>query len=100
MQLISAAEEYLKDSTETNLQALQSAYLTTHNTWNKVAFFEFGPATDVQLRTIFNTYPTDSCQNQFKHSIKGNYILGSVSNFDATGLNALDYFIVWGQINH
>lgn len=91
-QLISAAEEYLKDSSTTNLQALQSAYLTTHNSWNKIAFFEFGPATDVQLRTVFNTYPTDSAKiNQ--NIIKGNYILESVSNFDATGLNALDFLL-------
>ena len=91
-ELIAAAEFYLKDSSETNLKSLQSAYLTTHNTWNEVAFFEFGPATTVQLRNIFNTYPTDTARIN-SNIAGGKYILGSVSNIDATGLNALDYLL-------
>lgn len=80
------------DQSTSNLQAMQQAYLDVHMTWHKAAMFDFGPAQDVLLRTTMNTYPVNDTIIR-DNITAGKYDLGKVSNFNATGLNALDYLL-------
>lgn len=60
--------------------------------WQDVAFLEFGPAQNISLRAQTNIYPVDT--NLVINNIaSGSYNLQLASNFDAKGLQALEYLI-------
>lgn len=87
---------YEQSATNENLSALKSAYLETHLSWQSAAMFEFGPASDVLLRSSFNTFPVDTTQVNSNVS-SGTYTLGAASNIDAKGLNTIDYLLYGSQ---
>ena len=83
---------YEQSATTENLEAVKTAYLETHLSWQSAAMFEFGPASDVLLRTSFNTYPVSASKIESNIS-SGVYNLGDATNIDTKGLNAIDYLL-------
>jgi len=60
--------------------------------WQDVAFLEFGPAQNISFRSQTNIYPVDT--NLVINNIaSGSYNLQLASNFDAKGLQALEYLV-------
>ena len=69
-------------------QSFDSAYLS----WQGVSFFQFGPAENYTLKSIFNIFPVDT--TLINSNIASNsYNLQTPSNFDAKGLQALDFLL-------
>lgn len=60
--------------------------------WQDVAFLEFGPAQNISLRSQTNIYPVDTTLLNSNIS-SGSYNLQLSSNFDAKGLQAIEYLI-------
>lgn len=60
--------------------------------WQDVAFLEFGPAQNISLRSQTNIYPVDTILLNGNIS-SGSYNLQLSSNFDAKGLQAIEYLI-------
>lgn len=68
--------------------ALQAAWLD----WQDAAIFQFGPAEEMTLRSLFNTYPTDDDKIASNIS-SGSYTLESIDNRDAGGFPAIDFLL-------
>jgi len=75
-----------------NLETLRTSLIELGLAWQGVAFLEFGPAADIALRAQTNVFPIDTSLINSNISQSG-YNLGSVSNFNAKGIQALDYLI-------
>lgn len=75
-----------------NLNAVREVFKDTYLSWQRVSFYEFGPAMDQLLRTSTNSFPADfiSIDNNIA---SGDYNLESLSNNDAKGLPAIDYLL-------
>lgn len=78
--------------TVNGLQTLRIKWESVLLVWQDVAFLEFGPAENISLRAQTNVYPVDTA---LIHSniASGSYNLQLSSNFDAKGLQALDYLL-------
>lgn len=87
-----AASDFYNDQTTQTYTALKNAFETNYIAWQACSSFEFGPAGMQTLKTIYNTYPTDTTKIVANIS-SGTYNLGAASNLDAIGLPALDYLI-------
>lgn len=74
------------------LSELRTAWKATCSSWQKVSFIDFGPAMDISLKSQTNIYPIDTA---LVHSniASGSYDLQIPSNFDAKGLQAIDYLL-------
>ncbi|MBD81210.1 MAG: hypothetical protein CL840_19990 [Crocinitomicaceae bacterium] len=66
--------------------------------WQKVSFFEFGPAANVLLRANTNTYPCDTAGVESKISTS-DLDLSKTSDLNRKGLPALDYVLYNPRIN-
>lgn len=76
----------------TNLTNCKNQWKETLLAWQDVAMLEFGPAESLSLRSQTNIYPVDTTlinSNIFSNS----YDLQLPSNFDAKGLQTLDYLL-------
>jgi len=78
--------------TISSLQSLRSQWENTLLVWQDVAFLEFGPAANISLRAQTNVYPVDTTRIN-SNIISGTYNLQVASNFDAKGLQAIDYLV-------
>lgn len=75
-----------------SLQNLRIQWENALLVWQDVAFLEFGPAAYIGLRSQTNLYPVDT--TLIKDNItSGSYNLQTASNYDAKGLQAIDYLI-------
>ena len=74
------------------LQDLRTAWKTSCLNWQSVAFINFGPARDISLKSQTNIYPVDTSLINSNIS-SGTYNLQIPSNFDAKGLQTIDYLI-------
>lgn len=83
---------YETNATSENLVKLKEAYIDLGLKWNTVASYQFGPAENVVLSAIFNTYPVNTSLIE-SNITSGSYNLDAVSNHVATGLNSLDYLL-------
>ena len=74
------------------LNTLQLAFIDTYKKWQSVSVFDFGPATNENLRISLNTFPADV--NQINTNVStGSYSLSSLSSLDVQGFPALDYLL-------
>ncbi|MDF9797789.1 putative lipoprotein [Catalinimonas alkaloidigena] len=74
------------------LENVQSALLDAWKVWQYVAYFEFGPAMEVNLRNQVNIFPTDT-EKITANIQQGDYDLDAASNAAAKGFPALDYLL-------
>ncbi|MGB1247413.1 MAG: imelysin family protein [Chitinophagales bacterium] len=75
-----------------SLEIAREKLLATQIAWQGCSTFEFGPAGMTSLRTVVNTYPTDTDLVQ-DNITNGSYNLETASNIDAKGFPALDYLL-------
>lgn len=90
--LQSEVANFMTTSTLPNFSAVKSAFNTTYLSWQAVSYFQFGPAENNVLRSVFNVFPVDTVKIN-ANIASGSYVLGSAGNTDAIGLPALDYLL-------
>lgn len=78
--------------TVASLQNLRTKWENTLLIWQDVAFLEFGPAANISLRAQTNVYPIDTGLIN-SNILSGSYNLQAASNFDAKGLQAIDFLL-------
>ncbi len=87
-----SASNFTDAPTTINLTVLKNQWRATTLAWQDVAPLEFGPAADLSLRSQTNVFPIDT--NEVIENIStGSYNLELPDNFDAKGLQALDYIL-------
>lgn len=74
------------------LTELRAAWKLTCISWQGVSFIDFGPAADISLKSQTNIYPIDTALVN-SNIASGSYDLQIPSNFDAKGLQTLDYLL-------
>lgn len=74
------------------LSDLRTNYFSLATKWQSVAFLEFGPAADISLRAQTNVFPVDTALMNL-NSKGGTFDLAQVNQFDAKGIQALDYLL-------
>ncbi len=74
------------------LESLRSSFLETWVAWKACSAFEFGPAANISLRSILNTFPSDTLQIHNNFST-GTYDLNQAANLDARGFQAIDFML-------
>ncbi len=90
--LHSALNSFVSSPSEAALNSCRNLLENATIAWQSVAFFEFGPAESISLRAQTNIYPVDT--SLIVENITSNtYNLQQPSNFDAKGLQALDYLL-------
>ena len=77
---------------EENLEQAKEDLLHAYKLWQRVSFYEFGPAAEQLLRTSFNSFPADNLTIEANIEA-GDYNLNVISNFDAKGLPAIEYLL-------
>ena len=90
--LTSDVQNFTGSPSITTLQNLRIKWETALLVWQDVAFLELGPAAYIGLRSQTNLYPVDTTLIHTNISL-GTYNLQAASNFDAKGLQAIDYLI-------
>lgn len=75
-----------------SLNNLRTKWENSLLVWQDVAFLEFGPAQNISFRSQTNIYPVDT-NLVINNIVSGSYNLQLASNFDAKGLQALEYLI-------
>jgi len=80
------------DVTPENVQNLRDSWKQVARKWQRVALFDFGPASQNGLLSAFNLYPVSADQINSNIS-SGTYNLESAQNINAVGLQALDYLL-------
>lgn len=89
------AAYFTQDPTVESLTNTQESFKRAYKLWQHCSAFEFGPAEQVALRALVNTFPTDTSSIQ-------NFISGGTWNFDmvsalaSIGFPALDY-VLFGE---
>lgn len=86
------AQALQSDPTEENVENFRASWQTVALRWQRVALFDFGPASQNGLLPAFNLYPVSPEQINSNISL-GNYNLESAQNINAIGLQALDYLL-------
>ncbi|HEX2901614.1 MAG TPA: imelysin family protein, partial [Bacteroidia bacterium] len=76
----------------THHAALADQSKATWLIWKACSPFEFGPAATVSLRSILNTFPSDTLQIHANFT-SGSYDLNQAVNLDARGFPALDFLL-------
>ncbi|HET6227192.1 MAG TPA: imelysin family protein [Bacteroidia bacterium] len=85
-------DNFVKDPTPINLQALQVFFVKAYIRYQSVSTFELGPADGELFRSSANIFPCDTTKINSKISI-GNFDLSTVSDIDAKGFPALDFLL-------
>jgi len=90
--LLDVVNIFTSSPNEVNLIACQNQWKVTALAWQNVAMLEFGPAEGMSLKAQTNIFPVDTAL--IKSNILTNtYDLQLPSNFDAKGLQSLDYLL-------
>jgi len=90
--MILKSDAFRNSPSVTSLTAYRAAWADTYIEWQKVALFDFGPATDNTINSFLNVFPTNV--NTIKVNISaGNASLETFSSYPAQGFPALDYLI-------
>lgn len=88
----SSITAFLNEPSPATLGNARSAFIKAYVAWQKVEFFDFGPAFDQTLRAQVNTFPTDNFA--IDNAIAtGNIQLQSLSNNNKKGFPAIDYLL-------
>jgi predicted lipoprotein len=91
--LTSEVDNFISSPDVNGLNDLRSSWEDALLVWQDVAFLEFGPASNISLRSKTNVYPVDSSLIQRNIKSTEGYDLGFASNFNAKGFQAIDYLI-------
>lgn len=90
--LLDLVNTFTSTPNEVNLENCQNQWKETALAWQDIAMLEFGPAEGMSLRAQTNIFPVDT--TLIKSNISTNtYDLQLPSNFDAKGLQSLDYLL-------
>lgn len=90
--LLDAINTFTSSPSEQNLTNCQNQWKETAIAWQSVSMLEFGPAEGMSLKSQTNIFPVDTLL--IKSNITSNtYDLQLPSNFDAKGLQSLDYLL-------
>jgi len=90
--LLDLVNTFTVSPNEINLTNCQNQWKVTALAWQTIAMLEFGPAEGMSLKTQTNIFPIDT--TLIKSNISSNtYNLQLPSNFDAKGLQSLDYLL-------
>lgn len=92
IKLDSMAEVFTTQPTEQGLSELRNLWLNTTLSWQDVALFDFGAANYILLKSQTNAYPADSLLIE-NHITSGTWNLDWSDNYDAKGLQGLDYLL-------
>ncbi len=84
-------EIFTANPSEANLNSLRTKWANSYTEWQKVGFFNFGPAETNGLLTV-NYYPTNIALLQ-DYISSGNYNLSAASSTFVKGFPALDYLL-------
>lgn len=89
--LAQSADNFAEDANADNLNDLRTKWIDAYYSWQKVAFYNFGPAETNGILTI-NYYPADV--DQITENISsGTYNLATAANISSKGFPALDYLL-------
>lgn len=80
--------DFVNNPTQTTLAAVRTSWLAAYLVWQQAAQFEFGPATEVFLRSSVNNFPLNV--EKVNQNIGGTYDFNRPDEFDK-GFPALDY---------
>lgn len=89
------ATGFAQNPNQANLDQLRTSLIAATEAWQEAALYDFGPAFDNGLLGFVNLYPIDTAKVNTLIAA-GAYNLESPQNSDATGLQAIDYFL-WGS---
>ena len=90
--LLDLVNTFTSTPNELNLTNCQNQWKETALAWQNIAMLEFGPAEGMSLKSQTNIFPVDTAL--IKSNISSNvYDLQLPSNFDAKGLQSLDYLL-------
>jgi predicted lipoprotein len=90
--LKSSIESFNSSPNETTLTTCQNELKATMLSWQSVSILEFGPAESISLRAQTNIFPVDTAQISSNIN-SNNYNLELPDNYNAKGLQALDYLL-------
>lgn len=90
--LDSMTEVFTSQPSEQGLSDLRNLWLNTTLSWQDVALFDFGAANYILLKAQTNAYPADSVLIE-NNIIAGSWNLDYSDNYDAKGLQGLDYLL-------
>ncbi len=90
--LETATNNFTTTTTETNLVAVQTAWLNAYKTWQYVEMFNIGEAENLQFVNFINIYPVTVTDIE-TNITNGSYDLDHPNNHDAQGFPALDYLL-------
>jgi hypothetical protein len=85
-------EVFTSQPSEQGLSDLRNLWLNTTLSWQDVALFDFGAANYILLKAQTNAYPADSVLIE-NNIIAGTWNLDYSDNYDAKGLQGLDYLL-------
>jgi predicted lipoprotein len=86
------AIEFTLTPNQQTLQTLRDQFRITYLLWQECSFFEFGPASEVGLKSSTNSFPTDPVNIELNIS-SGSYNLEAPINKTSIGFPAIDYLI-------
>lgn len=86
------AAYFTQDATVEHLTNTQESFKRAYKLWQHCSAFEFGPAEQLSLRALVNTFPTDTTAIQNSIS-NGSWNFDMVSALTSIGFPALDYLL-------
>lgn len=91
-QLQNALALFVSAPSVQELEEVRNQLKLSRITYQKCTPFEFGPASDVSLRSTINTYPLNQSQVE-SNILNGGYDLSTAANLAAKGFPAIEYLI-------
>ncbi len=92
IELENKSTSFNSSPTIATLTDLRVAWKSACISWQGVSFIDFGPASDISLKSQTNIYPVDTVLVN-SNIASGSYNLQLPNNFDAKGLQAIDYLL-------
>lgn len=85
-------QAFTQNPSVTTLSDAQAALTQAYTVWQTAAFYEVGPAKNENIRSFFNTYPTNITLVE-QLALADDYQLHLISNASKQGYPALDYLL-------
>lgn len=90
--LTNSVDSFIANPQSASLTTLKNNFKSAYSSWQKVNFYDFGPAMELAVKSNLNIYPVDTLQ--IENNIQsGTYDLDALSNKTAKGFPAIDYLI-------
>jgi predicted lipoprotein len=90
--LVTAKDNFITTSDQSNLDKLRTSWLAAYKTWQSVEMFNIGKAEEILYHFQMNVYPTNIIDIQ-SNIESGTYDLMHSNNNDAVGFPAVDYML-------